>query len=102
MKIEIIKEANLKLKEKSYQLRIEFRDNFYESDYEKLLIQDLDKAWLEIGVSYFWHIGENFADGFFIDFNEGKINLEDIISTTQKTLKRYEDKIVLLKFRDTN
>jgi hypothetical protein len=102
MKIIIIKDVNQELKGKSYQMRIEFCEAFSGSNYELQLIEKLDLEWKKIGVYYFWHIGVNFADGFFDDFNGMKISLNEIITNTQKPLNQYSDKILSVTFRDIN
>jgi hypothetical protein len=65
MQINRYKISKLELKSKSYQMRIEFQERFTNSDYEEQFIIDLDLEWKKIEVHYFWHIGENFVDGFF-------------------------------------
>ena len=102
MKIEIHKISNPELVKKSYQMRIEFREAFSDSDYEQRLISDLDMEWEKIGVHYLWHIGDKFADGFFDDFNEMKISLNNIIEATKKVLDNYDEKILSVNFKDIN
>lgn len=101
-KIKVIKESNSNFEYKSFQMRIEFGESFSDSDYEKQLIKDFDEEWKKIGVFYFWHIGEDFADGFFEDFNEVKITLDEIIASTRKNLDSYKDKIKTITFKDIN
>jgi len=102
MRLEVNKLSDQNLKYKSFQLRIEFKEQFYNSDFENDLINKLDNAWKNIGVIFFWNIGESFADGFFDDFHKKNIELKTIIDTTKATLSQYENKISKLTFRDIN
>lgn len=102
MEIIVNKISNPNLNIKSYQMRIEFREIFYESDYEKLLINDLDSEWKQIGVYYLWHIGDNFAEGFFDDFDDMKITLNEIIEITKNVLEKYNDEVLSITFKDIN
>lgn len=102
MEFKIIKVSNSELKTKSYQMRIQFKSAFANSDFEIPLIDDFDKEWQQIGVYYSWHIGENFADGFFDDFNNLKISLETIAEASTFLLNKYNEKIVSVIFKEIN
>ena len=102
MEIIVNKISNPNLNIKSYQMRIEFREIFYESDYEKLLINDLDSEWKQLGVYQLWHIGDNFAEGFFDDFDDMKITLNEIIEITKNVLEKYNDEVLSITFKDIN
>lgn len=102
MKVFINKVSGPNLKTKSYQMRIEFSEPFSDTDFERQLIEHLDLEWKKIGVYYFWHVGFDFADGFFDDFNNMKVPLEKIIETTKESLNKYKDKILSITFKDIN
>lgn len=102
MQVNIYKISKLDLNSKSYQMRIEFKEKFTDSDYEEQFIIDLDLEWKKIEVHYCWHIGENFVDGFFDDFDNLKIKIDDIISSAKKALIKYKEKIVVINFTEIN
>jgi hypothetical protein len=102
MDVKIIKVSNPILGIKSYQMRIEFNQTFNDSVFERQLIEDFDLEWKKIGVHYLWHIGENFADGFFDDFNGLKISISEIIENSKITIEKYKDKILSITFKDIN
>jgi hypothetical protein len=45
MQVDIYKISKLDLNSKSYQMRIEFKEKFTDSDYEEQFIIDLDLEW---------------------------------------------------------
>ena len=100
--IKIIKVSDSDLKIRSFQMRIEFNETFSDSIYERELIESFDLEWKKIGVHYFWHIGETFADGFFDDFNNLKITLDEIVENSKLMIEKYNDKILSVTFKDIN
>jgi hypothetical protein len=102
MKIEKIKETNIALGMKSFQMRIEFADKFCESSYEHEFVKECDDSWERMGIYYMWHIGENLAEGFFSDFNKKIIDFDEIILVTLGALKNYEAHISKVVFKEIN
>ncbi|HGE5775886.1 TPA: hypothetical protein ACGGHC_002726 [Flavobacterium psychrophilum] len=83
-------------------MRIEFRKTFSDSIYEQKLITDFDSEWKKIGVYFLWHIGENFAEGFFEDFNNLKITFEEIVESSKIIISNYNEKILSVIFKEVN